>query len=233
MVAGFLLSIQDSNLDWLIQSQMCYHYTNGQSLFFSRERSFVPLKSGCKSTTFLSNSKVFFYNNLFCIDCQVNIFYNHVSRCAAKTYIKQYKNGFSHLFELVYLLHKMPFGSRGKRRVAALVLRHVCLPFRLTGKLGQPRHVAFPVKVVNSVAYHKDSVPIAIYLHVEDAHFTLPIHHFAPHMGVNLYIFTNQLFIIGKFQCLTVTFHFFWVWIEYNEYKSTTLKQTTGTKNEV
>ena len=38
MVAGFLLSIQDSNLDWLIQSQMCYHYTNGQSLFFSRER---------------------------------------------------------------------------------------------------------------------------------------------------------------------------------------------------
>ncbi len=32
MLGGFLLSIQDSNLDWLIQSQMCYHYTNGQTL---------------------------------------------------------------------------------------------------------------------------------------------------------------------------------------------------------
>ena len=29
------LSIQDSNLDWLIQSQMCYHYTNGQNSHFS------------------------------------------------------------------------------------------------------------------------------------------------------------------------------------------------------
>ena len=29
------LSIQDSNLDWLIQSQMCYHYTNGQGVDFA------------------------------------------------------------------------------------------------------------------------------------------------------------------------------------------------------
>ncbi len=26
------LSHQDSNLDWLNQNQMCYHYTMGQSL---------------------------------------------------------------------------------------------------------------------------------------------------------------------------------------------------------
>ena len=34
----FLLSNQDSNLDWLIQSQMCYHYTIGQAFSFSRKR---------------------------------------------------------------------------------------------------------------------------------------------------------------------------------------------------
>ena len=32
-LASILLSYQDSNLDWLIQSQMCYHYTIGQLRF--------------------------------------------------------------------------------------------------------------------------------------------------------------------------------------------------------
>ena len=40
----FLLSNQDSNLDWLIQSQMCYHYTIGHH--------FRPFENGCKDTIF-------------------------------------------------------------------------------------------------------------------------------------------------------------------------------------
>ena len=57
-----LLSIQDSNLDWLIQSQMCYHYTNGQ-VFFS-------FKNECKSTNFLATDKIYFDFFSFCFDCQ-------------------------------------------------------------------------------------------------------------------------------------------------------------------
>ena len=37
-LSALLLSNQDSNLDWLIQSQMCYHYTIGHLLFSSRKR---------------------------------------------------------------------------------------------------------------------------------------------------------------------------------------------------
>lgn len=47
-----MLSNQDSNLDWLIQSQMCYHYTIGQAL--------VSFEIGCKSTTFLQTDQIFF-----------------------------------------------------------------------------------------------------------------------------------------------------------------------------
>ena len=93
MVAGFFsLSIQDSNLDWLIQSQMCYHYTNGQWAFFFLKREFVPLKSGCKSTTFFSIGKVFFSISFFIFDYQYNIFLffsifirsNHLSKPAKR-----------------------------------------------------------------------------------------------------------------------------------------------------
>ena len=59
LLAAFLLSIQDSNLDWLIQSQMCYHYTNGQSRV-------VSFEIGCKSTTFFAYSKIFFCFSLLC-----------------------------------------------------------------------------------------------------------------------------------------------------------------------
>ena len=38
MVSAFLLSYLDSNQDKLIQSQMCYRYTIGQSVFFFRKR---------------------------------------------------------------------------------------------------------------------------------------------------------------------------------------------------
>ena len=65
----FLLSYLDSNQDKLIQSQMCYRYTIGQSQLFSfSEERFTrftcvlfPLKSGCKSTNFLQTDKIFFY----------------------------------------------------------------------------------------------------------------------------------------------------------------------------
>ena len=67
-----MLSIQDSNLDWLIQSQMCYHYTNGQtwfafifgSLFGSLRVPFIGLlylsKAGAKIRTFFDMAKLFF-----------------------------------------------------------------------------------------------------------------------------------------------------------------------------
>lgn len=48
-----LLSNQDSNLDWLIQSQMCYHYTIGQTRF---SRS----KADAKVELFLKIAKFFF-----------------------------------------------------------------------------------------------------------------------------------------------------------------------------
>lgn len=47
-----LLSNQDSNLDWLIQSQMCYHYTIGQY--------FLSWKSDAKVQLFIFSTKSFF-----------------------------------------------------------------------------------------------------------------------------------------------------------------------------
>ena len=41
---SFVLSNQDSNLDWLIQSQMCYHYTNGQCLSVVAEKRLFSLE---------------------------------------------------------------------------------------------------------------------------------------------------------------------------------------------
>lgn len=59
LISGLLLSYLDSNQDKLIQSQMCYRYTIGQSvLFFS-------LKNGCKSTTFFETGKIFFDYDVF------------------------------------------------------------------------------------------------------------------------------------------------------------------------
>ncbi len=55
-----LLSYQDSNLDKLIQSQMCYRYTIGQFRFFL-------LKSGAKVLCFFECSK--FFLNYFLFHC--------------------------------------------------------------------------------------------------------------------------------------------------------------------
>ena len=52
----FLLSYLDSNQDKLIQSQMCYRYTIGQSVFFF---AFLFLKAGAKILTFLILAKFF------------------------------------------------------------------------------------------------------------------------------------------------------------------------------
>lgn len=46
-----LLSHQDSNLDWLNQNQMCYHYTMGQSLLL-REKQ-------CKSIIFIVIGQIY------------------------------------------------------------------------------------------------------------------------------------------------------------------------------
>ena len=52
---AFLLSIQDSNLDWLIQSQMCYHYTNGQSLCFVRRNDHFTSQKRVQKYYFFPN----------------------------------------------------------------------------------------------------------------------------------------------------------------------------------
>ncbi len=54
------MSIQDSNLDWLIQSQMCYHYTNGQTPFVPIRRAFDACKSECKDTLFFHIGQITF-----------------------------------------------------------------------------------------------------------------------------------------------------------------------------
>ena len=54
---GFWLSYQDSNLDKLIQSQMCYRYTIGHCAFRS-------LEIGCKSTHFFYSDQIFL--SIFC-----------------------------------------------------------------------------------------------------------------------------------------------------------------------
>ena len=62
-----VLSYLDSNQDKLIQSQMCYRYTIGQSVFFFPFRGKVhslrscsfSFESGCKSTTFFGTGKIF------------------------------------------------------------------------------------------------------------------------------------------------------------------------------
>ncbi len=52
-----LLSYLDSNQDKLIQSQMCYRYTIGQSPFY---RASVSPKAGAKVLTFSELTKYFF-----------------------------------------------------------------------------------------------------------------------------------------------------------------------------
>lgn len=52
-----LLSYLDSNQDKLIQSQMCYRYTIGQSPFY---RASVSPKAGAKVQTFSELAKYFF-----------------------------------------------------------------------------------------------------------------------------------------------------------------------------
>ena len=54
-LGAFLLSIQDSNLDWLIQSQMCYHYTNGQSLCFVRRNDHFTSQKRVQKYYFFPN----------------------------------------------------------------------------------------------------------------------------------------------------------------------------------
>ena len=56
-----LLSYLDSNQDKLIQSQMCYRYTIGQSVFFLLSFS---SKAGAKVLTFSQLAKYFFVMNL-------------------------------------------------------------------------------------------------------------------------------------------------------------------------
>ena len=73
-ISAFLLSIQDSNLDWLIQSQMCYHYTNGQSCYFSFGRLSFLSKAGAKVLLFFQLTKNYFlYSSLLTV-FQQNIF---------------------------------------------------------------------------------------------------------------------------------------------------------------
>ena len=59
-VGVFLLSYLDSNQDKLIQSQMCYRYTIGQSLVVRLKSRTFALKSGCKSTNFFRSDQIFF-----------------------------------------------------------------------------------------------------------------------------------------------------------------------------
>ena len=59
MITGlYLLSYLDSNQDKLIQSQMCYRYTIGQT-------SLPLLKAGAKVRTFLLLAKFFLSKKLF------------------------------------------------------------------------------------------------------------------------------------------------------------------------
>ena len=127
----------------------------------------------------------------------------------------------------------MPLGSGRKRRVATLVLRHVCLPLCLSRQCRKPSHIALPVEIVHRIANHKHSVLIAINLHIEDSHFTLSCHYLGPHLRMHFNIFAYQFLIVSQFQCLTISFHFFSHFTAYNAYKSTTAKHTDGTTKEV
>ena len=66
LISGLpLLSYLDSNQDKLIQSQMCYRYTIGQSVLFllrdvSLHKVAFRFKNGCKSTTFFETDQIFF-----------------------------------------------------------------------------------------------------------------------------------------------------------------------------
>ncbi len=65
VIQGFLLSYLDSNQDKLIQSQMCYRYTIGQTLFRTTVfecliRASVFPKTGAKVQTFSILAKLFF-----------------------------------------------------------------------------------------------------------------------------------------------------------------------------
>lgn len=74
VISAFLLSIQDSNLDWLIQSQMCYHYTNGQTLIGLLEKMSFISKAGAKVLLFFHMAKKYFVHAPLLLVLQENNF---------------------------------------------------------------------------------------------------------------------------------------------------------------
>ena len=90
----------------------------------------------------------------------------------------------------------MPFGTGRRIRITALELRHISLPFRLTGKGGQTRHISFPIKLIHRVANHEQIPSFTVNLHIDDAHLALASDYLWPYVGVGFAIFSDFLFVI-------------------------------------
>lgn len=106
--------------------------------------------------------------------------------------------------------HQSPlFGRRSACR-ATLELTDVCLPFSLARQTCQPLHIAFKVEIIDGIHDHEQVTATPIDLHLDDAHFSLPMNNLRPDMGMGLYISLNQRLVIYERQGLAVAFHIFW-----------------------
>lgn len=108
---------------------------------------------------------------------------------------------------LEYPLHPLPLFVTPCVCGAALELRHVCLPFRLAGELGEAGHITFPVEAVDGVADHEQGAAAAIDLHVQNPHLTLAFNDLGPDVLVGLHILLDHWLVVDERQRLAIAFH--------------------------
>ena len=103
--------------------------------------------------------------------------------------------------------HHLPLLVTAGVGCTPLELGDVRFPLSLTREGGQAFHIALPVKIVHGVANHKETSPLAVDLHIEDAYLPLAIDNLWPYMGVSFHIFRNHFLVINQGQRLTISFH--------------------------
>lgn len=102
---------------------------------------------------------------------------------------------------------ELPFLIAAGIGCAALELRDVGFPFGLTRKRCKTRHVALEIEVVTSVHDHEQLTTETVYFHRDDSNLMLTGNDLRPHVAVYLAVLLNQLRVIYKCKCLTITFH--------------------------
>ena len=113
------------------------------------------------------------------------------------------------LLQLKNLFHQAPLLVAREGGVGALGFGDVGFPFGLAGHGSEAFPIFLPVKIVHSVADHKDVGTAAEDLHVEDSDLLLAFHDFRPDVFVDVAVTPDHVRVVHQFKGLAVSFHMF------------------------